>query len=189
MKKIKEEIIECKKCFLYKNRNNPVIGQGSHSSKIIFVGEAPGAQEDKTGIPFCGSAGKILDSLLESIKVKREDVYITNLLKCRPPKNRDPQEKEIKLCVSFLEKQIKIISPQIICPLGRYAMIFLMEKFGLKEKIDTIGNLHGKVFLVEKGEYKGIKIIPLYHPAVVVYNSKLKEVLKKDFGIIKTLSK
>ena len=182
LKRIKEKVINCKKCSLYKSRNLPVIGQGSHQAKIIFIGESPGFQENKTGMPFCGSSGKILDMLLESIKVKREDVYIANILKCRPPKNRDPQDEEIESCAGFLERQIEIISPKIICPLGRYSMKFLMEKFGLENEIQPISKIHGKIF--SSGNQK---IIPLYHPAVAIYNPNMKEVLLKDFKILKSL--
>jgi len=183
LKKIKEEVINCKRCSLYKTRNFPVIGEGNHQAKIIFCGEAPGAQEDKTGRPFCGAAGKVLDETLESSGLKREEVYICNLLKCRPPQNRDPQKEEIDACVSYLEQQIKLINPKAICPLGRHSMKLLMEKFGLKDRIEPISKIHGKVFEV-KTLFQKVKIIPLYHPAVATYNPNMKEVLKKDFKIL-----
>jgi len=200
-RKIKEEVISCRKCFLYKTRTYPVIGEGSHQAKIMFVGEAPGLNEAKTGRPFCGAAGKILDDLLESVSIKREDVYIANILKCRPPSNRDPQKEEIEACVPYLEKQIEIINPEIICPLGRFAMEFLMEKFGLKDQIQGISKIHGKVFepqvtaedvqssLFEqkRREIKEVKIISFYHPAVATYNSNMKEILKKDFKILEKI--
>ena len=102
LKKIKDEVLECKKCSLYKNRNYPVIGKGSHDAEIMFIGEAPGAQEDKTGHPFCGRAGEILDELLNSVSIKRQDIYICNILKCKPPLNRDPEVEEIKACSPYL---------------------------------------------------------------------------------------
>jgi len=184
LKKIKEEIINCRKCPLYKTRNYPVVGHGNHQTKIMFVGEAPGVQEDKTGRPFCGAAGKILDELLESVEIKRENIYITNILKDRPPKNRDPQKEEIEACVSYLEKQIEIIKPEVICPLGRYSMKFLMGKFGLKDQIQPISKIHGKVF-ESKSLFQDIILIPFYHPAVATYNSNMKEILKKDFQVLK----
>ncbi len=186
LEKIKAEVLNCKKCSLHKDRIYPVIGEGSHRAKIIFCGEGPGAQEDRTGRPFCGAAGKILDELLVSVGIKREDVYICNILKCRPPQNRDPNQEEIEACTSYLERQIKIIKPKVICPLGRYSMQFLMEKFGLKDETQPIGKIHGKVFEV-KNLFGSVKIIPLYHPAVVTYNSNMKEILKKDFQILKNL--
>lgn len=180
LRKIKEEVLKCKKCSLYKNRIYPVIGEGNHDARIVFVGEGPGVQEDRTGRPFCGAAGKILDELLNSAGIKREKVYICNVLKCRPPENRDPQPEEIKACTPYLERQIEIIKPKIICLLGRHSMNFLMEKFGLKDEIQPISKIHGKVF-----EVKNLKIIPFYHPAVVTYNPNMKEILKKDFQILK----
>ena len=188
LRKIKDEVINCKKCLLYKERISngfyPVIGEGNHQAKIMFVGEAPGLQEAKTGRPFCGRSGKILDELLGSVSIKRENVYITNILKDRPPKNRDPQKEEIKACVSYLERQIELIRPVVICSLGRYAMEFLMEKFGLEDVIEPISKIHGKIFEV-KIFSQSIKIIPFYHPAVATYNPNMKEILQKDFQILK----
>ena len=183
LKKIKEEVINCKKCSLYKTRTCPVIGEGNHQAKIVFVGEGPGASEDRTGYPFCGAAGKILDELLNAVEIKREEVYICNILKCRPPGNRDPQKEEIEACVPYLEKQIEIIKPEVVCPLGRFAMEFLMEKFGLKDQVQGISKIHGKVF-ESRSLFQKITLIPFYHPAVVTYNANMKEVLKKDFKIL-----
>ena len=187
LKKIKNEVLNCKKCSLYKerieNRFYPVIGEGNHRAKIMFVGEAPGQQEARTGKPFCGAAGKILDELLESVEIKREEVYIANLLKCRPPKNRDPRPEEIKACFPYLERQIKIIKPKIICPLGRYSMKFLMEKFGLENQIEKISKIHGRLFK-SKNLFQSITIIPFYHPAVATYNPNTKEILVKDFKLL-----
>ncbi len=184
LKKIKEEVINCKKCSLYKTRTYPVIGEGNHRAKIVFCGEAPGAREDKTGRPFCGAAGKILDELLNSVGIRREEVYICNILKCRPPANRDPQKEEIEACVPYLERQIEIIKPEVVCPLGRYSMKFLMEKFGLEDKVEPISKIHGKTFEV-KTISQNLKIISLYHPAVAIYNPNMKETLKEDFQVLK----
>ncbi|MCD6147807.1 uracil-DNA glycosylase [bacterium] len=180
---IRKEVLNCRKCGLCNTRTNPVVGEGNPKAKIMFVGEAPGFNEDRMGRPFCGAAGRVLDELLESIGIKRGDVYISNLLKCRPPGNRDPQKEEISACSPFLERQIEIIKPKIICPLGRYSMRFLMEKYGLKDKIEPISRIHGKVFEVNN-LFQKIKIIPLYHPAVATYNINMKEVLKRDFRVL-----
>jgi len=180
---IREEVLNCRKCGLYRTRTNPVVGEGNPKAKIMFVGEAPGFYEDRTGRPFCGAAGRVLDELLESIGIKREDVYISNLLKCRPPGNRDPQKEEISACSPYLERQIEIIKPKIICPLGRYSMRFLMEKYGLKDEVEPISRIHGKVFELSS-LFQEIKIIPLYHPAVATYNINMKEVLKRDFRVL-----
>lgn len=183
LKQVKEDVINCQKCSLYKTRILPVIGQGSHTAKIMFVGEAPGANEDKTGVPFCGASGKFLDKLLNSAGIKREDVYICNLLKCRPPKNRDPKSEELEVCTAYLERQIEAINPKIISPLGRHSMNFLMKKFNLESQIDIISKIHGKVFNIENN----IKLVPLYHPAVAIYNANMKGVLIEDFKILKDI--
>ncbi|MFZ3054758.1 MAG: uracil-DNA glycosylase [Minisyncoccales bacterium] len=179
LKKLEKDVLACKKCVLCKKRINSVIGQGSFKAKIMFVGEAPGAKEDETGVPFCGRSGKFLDELLKSAKIDREEVYICNIIKCRPPLNRDPEEKEIKACSNYIKKQVEIISPKVICPLGRYSMGFIMDMFGFTSDIDVISKIHGKVF---KGKNT---VIPFYHPAVAIYNPNMKEVLKKDFKILK----
>ncbi len=188
LKKIKQEVLACQKCSLYKDRIYPVIGQGSHKAKIMFIGEAPGLNESKTGRPFCGSSGKVLDELLDSINLKREDVYITNILKDRPPKNRDPKIEEINACFGYLERQIKAINPKIICTLGRYSMQLLMQKFGLEQDIQSISKIHGRIFQCGK-LFQGLKIIPLYHPAVAIYNANMNSILKKDFEVLKILNK
>ena len=184
LKQIRDEIVECKKCplkdFRVENNYFPVIGQGSHQAKIMFIGEAPGVNEAKTGVPFCGASGRILDELLASVGIDRHDVYITNILKDRPPNNRDPEPNEIEAYLPYLLRQIAVIKPKVICTLGRYSMNVIMSKFNLMNEIDSIGKIHGKVF-----DSSGLKIIPLYHPAVAVYNGNMKEALKEDFKILK----
>ena len=184
LKKIKDDVLKCKKCPLFKTRKLPVIGQGNHQAKIIFVGEAPGASENLTGVPFCGAAGKILDELLESVDIKREDIYIANILKCRPPGNRNPEKKEIEACTPYLEKQIEIINPKVICALGNFSTSFILEKYGLKGQIQGISKIHGNIFDIPN-ESGDLKIISFYHPAAAAYNSNMKEVLKKDFEVLK----
>lgn len=198
MKKIRDEVVALKDSPLYKfrveSKNLPVIGEGSHFAKIMFVGEAPGRNEAKTGRPFCGAAGKILDWLLEGAGIKREEVYVTNIVKDRPPKNRDPLPGEIEIYGPFLDRQIEIIQPDVIAPLGRYAMGYVMNRFGLAEVLEPIGKAHGKTYAVQSEalakwgmEDREVKIIPLYHPAVAVYNSHTKDILAKDFQILKNL--
>lgn len=190
MRKIKDEVVALKDSPLYKfrieNKNLPVIGEGSHSAKIMFIGEAPGRNEAKTGRPFCGAAGKILNELLQSAGIKREEIYITNIVKDRPPQNRDPLPEEIKIYGPFLDRQIEIIQPKIIATLGRYAMYYIMPKFGLEFELEPISKNHGKVF-DGTASYGDIKVVPLYHPAVAVYNSHTLDQLKKDFEILKDL--
>jgi DNA polymerase len=183
---IKEEVIKCQECQLYKTRTFPVIGQGNHNAQIMFIGEAPGANEDKTGVPFCGEAGRVLDSLLASAGVKREDVYIANILKCRPPANREPAPEEVKVCAAYLLRQIAIIEPKVIATLGNYSTHFILEHFGVPESRLGISQLRGKKFTVQDPlTHKHYTIIPLYHPAVAVYNRQRLDELKNDFKAIK----
>ncbi|MCP6718779.1 MAG: uracil-DNA glycosylase [Patescibacteria group bacterium] len=192
LKKIRDEIWKLTDSPLYEYRiqNNyyPVIGEGNHFAKIIFIGEAPGENEAKTARPFCGAAGRILDQLLESADIKREDVYITNIIKDRPPGNRDPNPDEIELYSPFLVRQIDIIKPKVVATLGRFSMDFIMRLFDLEDKIEPISKIHGKIFDA-KASYGEIKIIPLYHPAVVVYNSNQLSILIKDFNLLKQFYK
>jgi len=191
MKQIKDEVVACGKCPLceFRKQNNylPVIGQGSHDAKIMLVGEAPGQNEAKTGRPFCGASGKVLDELLESAGIKREDVYIGNILKDRPPGNRNPEPEEIRACTPYLERQIEIINPKVIGMLGNFSVAFLMEKYGLKDKIQGISKIHGQVFEISANFGNKI-IVPLYHPAVAVYNANMKKTLISDFKILKGLA-
>lgn len=186
LKKIEKEILNCKKCRLWKTRKNPVVGEGNLRAKIIFIGEAPGASEDEEGRPFCGRAGKILNELFKKALIRPEDVYITNILKCRPPKNRDPKKDEISACSSFLERQINIIRPKIVCPLGRYSAKFIFEKYKIQKSFQPISKIHGNIFL-GKGEKFKVKIVPFFHPALALYNPKLKKILEKDFLVLKKL--
>ena len=182
LENIKKKVINCKKCDLYRTRTNPVFGNGKNNSEIFFIGEAPGRNEDKQGLPFVGRAGRILDELLDSINIDRNNVYISNIIKCRPPKNRNPKKNEIKICSKYLNEQLDIIKPKIIIPLGNYASMFILEKFGYG--VDKISNIHSKIFTYES-KYGEIKIIPMYHPAAVIYNPNKKEILFKDFNNIK----
>ena len=182
IEKIKNSIKKCRKCNLYKTRKKPVFGYGSINAGILFIGEAPGYNEDIQGLPFVGRAGILLNELLESINLKREDVFIANIIKCRPPNNRNPLKSEISQCKDYLHKQIEIIKPKIIVPLGNFASSFVFKKYDLK--IDKISKIHGKVFNTNKS-FKNIKIIPLFHPAVAIYNSNKKSILINDFKIIK----
>jgi len=183
MREIREGVLNLKRSPLYKyrvtNKFFPVIGEGSHRAKIMFIGEAPGKKEAETGRPFCGSSGKVLDKLLVSAKLDRKDVYITNIVKDRPPNNRDPYPEEIEAYAPFLDRQINIIKPKIIATLGRFSMKYIMEKFGLGDKLQSISKIHGQAFEAE-ADYGKVKIIPLYHPAVALYGGNM-EVLKKDF--------
>jgi uracil-DNA glycosylase family 4 len=191
LRQIRDEVANLKQSplFDYRKSNNyfPVLGEGNHDAKIMFIGEAPGENEAKTGRPFCGRAGKLLDELLASIDLPRADVYITNIVKDRPPANRDPLPEEINLYAPFLDRQIDIIKPKIIATLGRFSMAYIMERYGLKNKLDTIGRLHGRSFLATTPEGYSFLLIPLYHPAAAIYNQSQKATLFEDFKILKEM--
>src|SRR3989344_8656795 len=184
LREIKDELIACKHLPLYKERTKnkvfPVIGEGSHYAKIMFIGEAPGKNEAEQGRPFCGASGRILDELLASTGISRPDVYITNIVKDRPPMNRVPLPEEIEIYAPYLDRQIEIIRPQVVVTLGRFSMVYIMNRLGLSSQLQPISKAHGKSFNADTS-YGSVKIIPLYHPAVAVYNSNMKEELKKDF--------
>ncbi len=185
LSKIEEEIRNCRRCPLWKTRTNPVSGEGNQKADIMFIGEAPGRFEDLKGRPFVGTAGKVLDELLEDIGLKRSEVYITNVVKCRPPGNRDPLPEEIKACSPYLEKQIEIIKPKIIVTLGRHSMKWLFEKFGIPE--DKISRIHGRIYEINHDFVRFV--LPLYHPAVVVYNPEMRDVLKRDIEALRKVKK
>ncbi|GAH52093.1 unnamed protein product, partial [marine sediment metagenome] len=142
LKDVYNEALNCKKCGLHKNRKNVVFGSGNEKADIIFIGEAPGYHEDIQGEPFVGAAGKLLNKLLNSVELKREQVYIANIIKCRPPKNRDPLVEEIDICKDYLYAQIDFINPQLICTLGNFA-----TKLILKKNVG-ITSVRGKLFKV-----------------------------------------
>ncbi len=188
MKEIRDRVLHLRESPLYEyrvqNKYFPVVGEGSHVAHIMFIGEAPGKNEAETARPFCGKSGKVLDEMLESISLNRSDVYITNIVKDRPPENRDPSEDEIKIYAPFLDEQIDIIQPKVIATLGRFSMAYVMNKLGLSDKLGQIGEIHGKEF-VAKTHYGSVTIIPLYHPAVALYNGSNKDALVQDFQVLK----
>ena len=188
LREIKDELIAGKHLPLYKERTKnkvfPVIGEGSHYAKIMFIGEAPGKNEAEQGRPFCGASGRILDELLASTGISRPDVYITNIVKDRPPMNRDPLPEEIEIYAPFLDRQINIIQPKIIITLGRFSSEYIMGKFELRERFSSIGEIHGKTFLAQ-ADYGDITITPMYHPAATLYGTKTKGLMEKDWKMIK----
>ncbi|MGY5152055.1 MAG: uracil-DNA glycosylase [Candidatus Nitrosopumilus sp. bin_6a] len=168
LQSIKQNVIECVKCDLCKTRTNSVPGKGNFKSSVIFVGEAPGRNEDKNGEPFIGVAGKKLSAALEAAGVSREDVYITNIVKCRPPKNRVPTSTERETCQDYLKQEISIIKPKIICILGNTAFNSLLGG-------SEITKFRGKIVLKDKQLY-----FLTVHPAATIYNQELIKVLNKD---------
>lgn len=164
----------CNNCALRKGCSQVVPGDGNPEAEIMFIGEAPGKREDELGKPFVGAAGKFLEEMLASINLEREDVYIANVIKCRPPENRDPLPEEIETCWPWLEKQIEIINPKLIITLGRHSLgrFFLLMK---------ISEVHGKAFRREFPKIGPRVFYALYHPAAALYNGSMRETLIKDF--------
>ena len=172
--KVCQEMADCQLCPLGKTRRNLVFGVGNPEAEIVFVGEAPGADEDEQGLPFVGRAGQLLtDIIVKGMKLERKDVYICNILKCRPPGNRNPLPDEINKCEPFLKKQLQIISPKIICALGTFA-----AKTLLKTDI-PISALRGRFH-----SYEGIKLMPTYHPAYLLRNPSAKKPVWEDVQMI-----
>jgi len=173
---VHSDIMGCTKCELHKSRTRAVPGEGPHDARIMFVGEGPGQNEDEQGRPFVGAAGKFLTELLESIGLKRTDVFITNIVKCRPPNNRAPRKYEIEACNPYLQSQIRLINPRIVCALGTPAITTLMgDEYSASRH-------HGKPST--KGE---VTILPMYHPAAALYDASLKETILHDFRLLKRL--
>jgi uracil-DNA glycosylase family 4 len=169
LREIAAEVAVCTRCGLCKGRTKAVPGEGPPNAKILFIGEGPGYHEDKQGRPFVGPAGQFLDELLQSIQLKRSDVFITNVVKCRPPENRDPLPEEITACNDYLDRQIAALKPLVIVTLGRYSM----AKFFGSAKISAI---HGKA---QKKD--GYICIAMYHPAAGLHQASLKETIRQDF--------
>jgi DNA polymerase len=169
-----DEWMSCEKCALSQTRTQVVVGSGDPDADLMFVGEAPGFHEDKQGVPFVGQAGKLLEKLLAGIGLAREDVYIANVLKCRPPGNRDPQPDEIEACESHLFRQIELIRPRVVATLGNFATKLLSGR------PTGITRVHGQEQEVELGGNR-VLLYPLYHPAAALYTPKMIEVLEADF--------
>ncbi len=184
MKQIRDDVLALEESPLYefrqKNNYFPVLGQGSHHAEIFFIGEAPGKNEAETGRPFCGASGRVLDELLESVNLRREDVYVTNVVKDRPPDNRDPHRAEIDLYAPFLDRQIAVIQPSVIATLGRFAMEFVLDRYGNRDDKPKISQIHGNVIPLQM-DYGDAHLVPLYHPAVALYNASEKDTLLADF--------
>ena len=179
---ISTEIIACRKCELCRTRKNPVPGEGSPNSQIMFIGEAPGYWEDTKGKPFVGAAGKFLDTLLAEAGLSRQTVFIANILKCRPPKNREPLPDEIQKCTPYLDSQIRIIQPRFIVTLGNYSTAYIFSKVMLP--FNGITRTHGKTY---ETTILGMQttIFPTFHPAAALYSGRYKELLQQDFQLLK----
>jgi len=169
LEEIRRELGDCKRCKLHRTRRTIVFGEGNKKAKLMFIGEGPGYDEDVQGRPFVGKAGQLLTRIIQSIHLEREEVYIANIIKCRPPQNRNPEPDEIKSCSPFLMKQIQAIQPKIICALGAFAAQTLLQTDA------KITSLRGRTF-----DFKGIKVLPTYHPAFLLRNPDKKREVWED---------
>ena len=175
LKQVADEVSSCTRCPLHFSRKLAVPGEGPAQAKILFIGEGPGFYENEQGRPFVGAAGKFLDELLEGVGMRRNEVFITNVVKCRPPGNRDPEPAEIEACSDYLERQIRAINPRVIVTLGRHSMGRYLANAKISE-------LHGKAINV-----KGKLIIPMYHPAAALHQPSLKSTVIADFSSLPEL--
>ncbi|MFP4558472.1 MAG: type-4 uracil-DNA glycosylase [Archaeoglobaceae archaeon] len=183
MEEIEKEILSCGKCPLWKTNTNYVPGDGNYQAEVVFVGEAPGKEEDLQGKPFVGAAGRVLTEMIEGVlNLSRKDVYITNILKCRPPHNRDPQPEEVEACTPYLLRQLEAIDPSVLVCLGKHSASFAFSLFDLD--FPGISKVKGQL-----KEVNGMKIIAVYHPAAILYRPQLRESYEKDFQKIATLIK
>lgn len=184
IEKINAEVEVCVKCKLWKRRKNAVPGDGNIDAKIMFIGEAPGRQEDLKGLPFVGAAGKLLDELLRKTGLSRREVYITNIVKCRPPGNRDPASEEIATCTGlYLIRQVQVIRPRFLMMLGRHSAAYVLSKSGIEVK--GITRVHGKVYGISPFGFP-VVAIPMFHPAAALYNLKYRDLLEEDFEGLKS---
>lgn len=169
LQRLYDRIVACTECDLCKGRTRAVPGEGPENAEIMFVGEGPGLQEDQQGRPFIGPAGRLLERLLASIRLTRQEVYIANVVKCRPPGNRDPVPAEIGACRKYLEQQIELIEPKLIVTLGRHSLAWFLPS-------EKIGRVHGQV-----KNWKGLQLMPLYHPAAALHAASMRQVIQEDF--------
>jgi DNA polymerase len=173
---IRADLGDCRRCKLAATRKTIVFGQGNSAARLMFVGEAPGADEDEQGLAFVGKAGQLLTRIIEAIGMSRDEVFIANVLKCRPPNNRNPEPDEIESCQPFLERQIESIRPQVIVGLGKFAGQWLLKT------MEPISRIRGRV-----GEFKGIKVVPTYHPAYLLRNPGAKRDVWDDMKLVRSL--
>ncbi|MGH9301657.1 MAG: uracil-DNA glycosylase [Acidimicrobiales bacterium] len=177
LKVVYRQALACVRCPLSQTRNKVVFGAGNANADLMFVGEAPGASEDKVGLPFVGAAGKLLDELLGGIGMVRSDVFIANVLKCRPPGNRDPRPDEIRSCESYLHSQVALIQPKVICTLGNFSTKLL------RGDPTGISRLHGRAERLELGSW-AVTLFPIHHPAAALYTPSLRQTLAADFSAL-----
>jgi len=176
LQSVRDWIGDCQRCKLASGRRTIVFGQGSPDARLMFVGEAPGAEEDEQGLAFVGRAGQLLTKIIEAMGLRREDVFIANIIKCRPPQNRNPEPDEIMSCQPFLEKQIEIIRPKVIVGLGKFAGQWLLKT------AEPISRIRGRL-----GSYNGIRVLSTYHPAFLLRNPSAKKEVWEDMKLVRSL--
>jgi DNA polymerase len=175
LEQVAKEVSVCTRCILHYSRKNAVPGEGPPHARIMFIGEGPGFHENEQGRPFVGAAGRFLDELLARIGMQRSEVFITNVVKCRPPGNRDPLPEELEACSEYLERQIQAINPKVIVTLGRYSMAHFLPNA-------KISDVHGQAVRV-----RGRLIVPMYHPAAALHQASLKPIVERDFALLPEL--
>jgi uracil-DNA glycosylase len=176
LKAIRDDMGDCRRCKLHATRKNIVFGQGSASARLMFIGEAPGGDEDEQGLAFVGKAGQLLTKIIEAIGLTRDEVFITNILKSRPPENRNPEPDEILACQGFLDRQIEAIQPRIIVALGKFAAHWVLKT------AEPITRLRGRM-----GQYRGIPVMPTYHPAYLLRTPSAKKDVWEDMKVVRGL--
>jgi uracil-DNA glycosylase family 4 len=177
LRAVREEVGDCQRCKLAGGRRTIVFGQGNPDARLMFIGEAPGAEEDEQGLAFVGRAGQLLTDIIEKgLKIPRKDVFIANVLMCRPPENRNPEPDEILACQPFLEQKIEMIRPEVIVGLGKFAGQWLLKT------AEPISRIRGRI-----GEYKGVKVVPTYHPAFLLRNPSAKKEVWEDMKLVRRL--
>ncbi len=183
LKQVRIDLLDAKDSPLYQHRTEqryyPVLGEGYADANIMIIGESPGDKEAKSGKPFVGPSGEVLDDLLATIDLSRDDVFLTNILLDRTPENRDPNKEELDYYGVYLDRLIEIIKPRVIVTLGRFSMVYILKKFDLPEKKGKISQLHGQLIRTE-AEYGDLHLMPMYHPAMVLYNPSKKDTLRED---------
>jgi len=187
LSQLEEAVRGCRRCPLCLTRRRAVPGEGNQNARLTFVGEAPGYYEDLEGRPFVGAAGKLLTEMIEErLEIKRQDVYITNIVKCRPPSNRDPSPKEVEICSPYLERQLEIVKPKIVVSLGRHSTIYLLSKAGISAR--GILSVRGRTYQIRNDPISFL-LMPTIHPAAALYDPKNLKILEYDFEKLKHILK
>lgn len=181
--KLNKKIKECNRCRLSETRMNSLCGEGKTNAKLMLIAQAPGEKEDREGRMFIGPSGRVLDELFREANISRKEIYMTNLVKCMLPKYRKPKQDEIKICSQYLDKEIELINPKVLVPLGYYATKYIFEKYAIQSPSKSeFDRVYCRIFL-----YENKKVFPLQHPAAVLYNNSIKEKIVKNYCKLKVL--